>query len=163
MLLGKILAAAAMKENKFVTWLPAYGAEVRGGTAHCMLVISDQEVGSPYVYETDTLIVMNRLSYEKFEKRVKKGGLVVLNSSLADKSPESKIKTVARPFTDIAVKAGNIRVANMIALGSYLAARNTVAVKNVLEVIDEFAPADKKNLVAINQAALKKGMELENG
>ena len=75
MLLGKVLATAAMKEGKFVTWLPSYGAEVRGGTAHCMVVISDSEIGSAYVSKADTLIIMNAPSLNRFKDRLKRGGL----------------------------------------------------------------------------------------
>jgi 2-oxoglutarate ferredoxin oxidoreductase subunit gamma len=82
MLLGRVLAEAAMRENKYVTWLPSYGAEVRGGTAYCMVVISHKEIGSPYIEEADTLIIMNNPSLEKFKDRIKKQGLLILNSSL---------------------------------------------------------------------------------
>ena len=162
MLLGKILAMAAMKEKKFVTWLPAYGAEVRGGTAHCMLVISDEEIGSPYVNKANSLIIMNQLALKKFKNRVKFRGLLVLNSSLADSDEENtlKLKIFKHPFTDKALGMGNIRIANMIALGCYLAAKKIVAVKHVLDVIEQIAPSERKNLVTINQEALKKGLEL---
>ena len=83
MLVGKVLAEAVMLEDKFVTWLPSYGADVRGGTAHCMVVISDKEIGSPYVAKADTLIIMNAPSLERFKGRIKNNGLRVINSSLA--------------------------------------------------------------------------------
>ena len=82
MLLGKILATSIMEENKFVTWLPSYGAEVRGGTAHCLVVVSDEEIGSPYIKEADALIVMNSPSLMKFKGRLKNKGLLIANSSL---------------------------------------------------------------------------------
>ena len=80
MLLGKILAEAAMREDKFVTWLPSYGAEVRGGTANCSVVISDEEIGSPIIGSADILIVLNEPSLVRFQKRVKNNGLIVVNS-----------------------------------------------------------------------------------
>ncbi len=75
MLLGKVLSEAAMRLDKYVTWLPSYGAEVRGGTAHCMVIVSDAEIGSPYVKEADTLIIMNAPSLKKFKNRIKNKGL----------------------------------------------------------------------------------------
>lgn len=161
MLLGKVLAEAVMKENKHVTWLPAYGAEVRGGTAYCMVVISDQEIGSPYINTADTLIIMNGASLEKFQARLKKDGLLVINSSLAQfNNTDKTINVIPYPFSDLAANLGNIKTANMIALGAYLTIKKTVDFKNVLATIKEIAPLDKKSLVAINKQALNKGMEL---
>ena len=163
MLLGKVLAVAAMREGKFVTLLPSYGAEVRGGTAHCMLVISEEEIGSPYVGKADTLIVMNQPSLERFIPRLKKRGLLIINSSLVDKGRLKKniACAVAGPFTDIAINIGNIKVANMIALGAYLAQTKFISLKSAKVAIAEVAPKAKKNLVEINQRALEEGVNLK--
>ncbi len=161
MLLGKILSAAAMEEGKYVTWLPAYGAEVRGGAAYCMVVVSDEEVGSPYIDKADTLIIMNAPSFVKFKNRIKHNGLLLLNSSLID--IQNKKNVLEYPFTDIAESLGNGKIANMIALGCYLSGRGTVKVKSALAAIKENAPADKKGLVGINQQALMRGVGLTNG
>lgn len=91
MLMGKVLASACLKENKHVTWMPSYGAEVRGGTAHCMVVISDEEIGSPYVEKADTLIIMNEPSRQRFKSRTKKAGLLIVNSSLAKKKSPKRM------------------------------------------------------------------------
>jgi len=160
MLLGKVLAEAAMKEGRFVTWLPAYGAEVRGGTSHCMLVISDKEIGSPYVSKADALIIMNAPSLAKFRSRLAAGGLLILNSSLAQPEKQDKAKIIQRPFSDKAIEMGNIKIANMIALGCYIKIKKTVSIENVLRVIEDIAPKGKKDLVLINQEALKKGTAL---
>ncbi|MBM3245727.1 MAG: 2-oxoacid:ferredoxin oxidoreductase subunit gamma [Candidatus Omnitrophica bacterium] len=160
MLLGKVLAEAAMQEGKFVTWLPAYGAEVRGGTAHCMVIISDRRIGSPRINQPDSLIIMNNPSLKKFKERVKNKTLLIINSSLVDKLPPKNTETLSHPFTDLAIKLGNIKVANMLALGCYFARKNIVEEKTVLKVIFEMAPADKKGLVEINQKALKEGLRL---
>jgi len=161
MLLGKILAEVAMRENKHVTWLPAYGAEVRGGTAHCMIVISDTEIGSPYVKQADTLIIMNNPSLEKFQHRIKNKGLLIVNSSLAKKDIKRNAETLKYPFTDMAVELGNIKVANMLALGCLIAKKHTVELKNVFEVITNFAPSDRKYLIEVNKRALEKGAGLK--
>ncbi len=162
MLLGKVLAVAVLKENKHVSWLPAYGPEVRGGTAHCAVVISDEEIGSPWIDKADTLIIMNALSLERFQDRIKKGGLVILNKSLVSKSPKKKGLSVLRfPFTEIAAKLGNVKVANMVALGCYLAKRNKVQTKSVFKAMEDIAPEqDKKELIEINKKALLSGKEL---
>jgi 2-oxoglutarate ferredoxin oxidoreductase subunit gamma len=162
MLLGKVLAESAMKEGRFVTWLPAYGAEVRGGTAHCMVVISDEEIGSPYIDKADTLIIMNKPSLARFSPRIKKGGTMIVNSSLADPK-ENNAKTKKHPFTDMAVKLGNIKVANMIALGHYLGYEKTVKVSSVLSVMKRMAPAGREDLIKINQDALGMGFKLKDG
>lgn len=160
MLLGKVLAEAAMLEGKHVTWLPSYGAEVRGGTAHCMVIISDEEIGSPYVAKADTLIIMNEPSLEKFRSRIKNKGFMVVNSSLAKADAPSSIRTAAHPFTDLAAGLGNIRVANMVALGCLSANKGTVALKSILSAIKKLAPAGKEELVKVNEEALRKGAAL---
>ena len=162
MLLGKILATSAMEGGKFVTWLPSYGAEVRGGTAHCSIVISDEEIGSPYIKEADTLIVMNNPSLIKFKSRLKNKGLLIANSSLADNIPDKKFNVLSFPFTDIASNLGNIRIANMVALGVYSQTSKTISANKTLRVIEQIAPSDKKDLVKINQDALKEGVRLAN-
>ncbi|MBN1913350.1 MAG: 2-oxoacid:acceptor oxidoreductase family protein [Candidatus Omnitrophica bacterium] len=161
MLMGKILAEACLKENRQVTWMPAYGAEVRGGTAYCMVVISDEEIGSPYINEADILVSMNEPSLYKFKKRLKKEGILIVNSSLLNKLSAGRKARNAYPFSDIALGLGNIKVANMVALGAYLALTKKSALKkNILRVIEEIAPPDKKGLVEINKKALLTGAQL---
>ncbi len=160
MLLGKIMAEAAMRENKFVTWLPAYGAEVRGGAAYCMVIISDKEIGSPCIDKADTLIIMNNPSLQRFKNRLKHKGLFIINSSLTQGHDD--IRAVKHPFSDIALRLGNIRIANMIILGCYLVHKKALDIKTVLKVVEEFAPPDKKGLIAINQRALKEGYGLND-
>ncbi len=162
MLLGKVLAVAVLKENKHVSWLPAYGPEVRGGAAHCAVIISDEEIGSPWVDKADTLIIMNALSLERFKERVKKDGLIILNKSLVSKGLKKNGASVLQyPFTDIAAKLGNVKVANMVALGCYLAKKNIIRTKSVFEAMQDIAPEEgKKELIEINKRALLSGKEL---
>jgi 2-oxoglutarate ferredoxin oxidoreductase subunit gamma len=161
MLLGKVLALGAMKENKFVTWLPSYGAEVRGGTAYCMVVVSDKEIGSPYVDKADILIIMNKPSWERFKNRAGEKSLKIINSSLLEEQITTSRQTIKYPFTDIALKLGNIKVANMVALGCFAAHKKILSKESVLKVIEEIVPAGKKDLIEINKQALLKGMQLE--
>jgi len=163
MLLGKVLAEAVMRQGQQVIWFPAYGPEVRGGTSHCMVTISDQEIGSPYITKADTLIILNNPSLERFKSRVKDKGLLILNSSLTKTSGLGKIKVLQFPFTDIAIGLGNIKVANMVALGCYLGAKKTVKIKEVLEVFKSMVPAGKTDILEINQKALQEGVKLIDG
>jgi 2-oxoglutarate ferredoxin oxidoreductase subunit gamma len=122
MLIGKLLAHTAMKSGKEVTYMPSYGAEVRGGTANCMVIISDEPIAAPVVSKPDSLIVMNKASLNKFAPRIKAGGLLIMNSSLIDTEPQvdGTIDILAVPADDIAVELGNQKAANMVALGAYL-------------------------------------------
>ena len=163
MLLGKVLAEAVMRQGQQVSWFPAYGPEVRGGTSHCMVTISEQEIGSPYVTKADTLIILNNPSLEKFKIRIKDKGLLILNSSLAKTSGFGRIKVLQFPFTDIAIGLGNIKVANMVALGCYLGVKKIVRIKEVLEVFKFMAPAGKADILEVNQKALQEGVKLING
>ena len=159
LLLGRFLALCAMKEDKFNTWMPSYGAEVRGGTAYSMTIISDEPISSPVVSAPDTSIVMNTPSFKKFKDRVKKGGLIIVNSSLVkDAKGASGRKIIKIPFTDIASSIGNVKVANMVAAGAYIKKTNVISMKTALRAIEEFVK-DKK-LVVLNKLAILKGASL---
>jgi 2-oxoglutarate ferredoxin oxidoreductase subunit gamma len=160
MLLGKIIAEAAMIEGKFVTWLPAYGAEVRGGTANCMVIVSDEEIGSPLIVEADSMIIFNEPSFKRFKKQIKAKGIILVNGSLAGDTPQTKAVIESVPFTDAAFKLGSIKAANMVALGAFVAKTGLVRDKTVVGVIEAMTPKDKAELLRQNIAALKEGMSL---
>ena len=160
MLLGKVIAQAAILENKHVTWLPSYGPEVRGGTSHCMLIISGQEIGSPYIDKADSLIIMNGPSWLRFKDRQEKNGLTIVNSSLVSNSMKTNKRLISHPFSEIAQALGNIKVANMLALGCLIAHKKILKAKNILKAISDIAPQDKRHLLGINQKALKAGERL---
>jgi len=162
MLLGKLLAEGALREGREVTYLPAYGAEVRGGTAYCMVVISDSAIGSPYIEKADTMVIMNAPSFHKFKERGTRTGVWLVNSSMVE--PRNGLPARFRffPFTAKAVELGNVKVANVVALGSLLAVRKILSPSTMRAVIEESAPRDKKDLVAVNLEALRAGMELVN-
>jgi len=163
MLLGKVIAEAAMRCGRQVTWFPAYGAEVRGGTAYCMVTISDKQIGSPYIDKADTLIIMNGPSLEKFRQRIKNKGSLIVNSSLAAVAGKEKRPSLKHPFTDIAIRLGNIKVANMVALGCYLAAKNIISVDDVMAVFKDMAKSVPADMLKINQRALREGVGLRHG
>ncbi|MFA4984521.1 MAG: 2-oxoacid:acceptor oxidoreductase family protein [Candidatus Omnitrophota bacterium] len=161
MLLGKILVEAAMDAGMEVTWLPSYGAEVRGGTAYCMAVISDREIGSPFIDKADTGIIMNGPSLGRFKNRIKNKGILFINSSLAEGIVDNKgVRVFRLPFTDAALKLGNLKVANMIALGSYIAETKLIDINKVTAVVERIAPKEKRGLIEVNKEALYQGMEL---
>lgn len=158
LLAGQFIAYAGLDEGKNVSWLPSYGPEMRGGTANCSVIVSDEEIGSPVIVEPDTLVVMNRPSLEKFEKTVKKGGTLIINSSLIDvKATRDDIDVIYVPANQIAEEIGNTKVANMVVLGAYIEKSGVVDVKSVLKVIENKMGAKKAHLVAINEEALNKG------
>ena len=158
LLAGQFIAYAGLNEGKNVSWLPSYGPEMRGGTANCSVIVSSEEIGSPVIVEPDALIVMNRPSLEKFEKTVKKGGTLIINSSLIDvKATRDDIHVIYVPANGIAEEIGNTKVANMVILGAYIEKSGVVNVKSVLGVIEKKMGAKKAHLVPINEEALKRG------
>ena len=160
MLLGKLLAQAALRENKQLTWIPSYGAAMRGGCAYCMVVIADETIASPYVDKCDTLFVFNQPSWDSFKSRVRKGGLVLLNSTLIkNKQAPGQLKIRSIPFTEIAAALGDVRVANTVALGAFLREKDILQRETMLKVFPEIAPPNKRHLVQINKKALERGYQ----
>ena len=162
MTVGKFAASIAMSEGREVTFFPSYGAEVRGGTAHCQIIVSDEPISSPVVEKADTLIIMNQLSYDRFRPLLRPGGLLILDSSFAQVAPERETDgatLVKVPATETANELGNVRVANVIMLGAYCARRGLFNPENVVaQMMKELS--DKKHLQEINLLAFQKGMEL---
>ena len=119
---GQLLAYAGMDEGKFVTWIPAYGPEMRGGTANCTTIISDEEIGSPFVHFPTAVIAMNRPSLDKFEDKVKPGGLLVVNDSKLDREVKrTDIRVIKVDAGSIAERIGDRRMTNIVLLGAFLA------------------------------------------
>lgn len=161
MLLGKFMAYGAMKKGLNTTWLPSYGAEVRGGTAHSMVVISEDEIASPVISVCDTAIIMNGPSLDKFLSKIKPNGMLILNSSLAGDGIKRKDITVLKiPMTEIAHKLGNPKVANMIALGAYMKKRKMFSKNTIISGIKIAFPGNKK-LIEINKKALEEGLNIK--
>ncbi len=161
MLAGKLLAQTAMNEGFEVTYMPSYGAEVRGGTANCMVVVADTKIASPVVSRPDSLIVMNKASLNKFAPRVKTGGLLIMNSSLIDTQPESdqKIDILAVPADDIAIELGNRKAANMVALGAYLQKRGLFNPDAAAQSLPDVLAKRHHNTLPLNIEALQRGAE----
>ena len=160
LLIGKMLAYAGMHEGKEVSWLPSYGPEMRGGTCNCTVVISDRPVGSPVIQSPRAVVAMNKPSLDKFESHVRPGGLLLINSSLIDRSSERDDVTVLEvPANEIANELGNPRGANMVALGAYIGATGAVELEEVEQVVRETFAA-KPKVIDVNLEALHRGYEL---
>ena len=160
MTLGKLLAWIMMEEGKQVTYFPSYGAEVRGGTAHCHLVLSDEPIHSPIVETADSLIVMNQPSYEKFRERLRPGGLLVLNTSLVEADEERDAEAMRVPASDAANQLGNVRAGNMVVLGAYNYIRKITSAEKVFGALDRMLTGRKAVLREVNRRAFLRGEEI---
>lgn len=161
MLIGQLIAYAGMFDEKAVSWVPSYGPEMRGGTANCAVVVSDEPVGSPVVSEPDGLIAMNKPSLEKFLPAVKPGGVVVYNSSLITiDQTRDDLRILSAPANDLATELGNSKVANLVALGLFLQATKAVTVDGIEKALSKVLPPRRHKLIPLNLEALKKGMSL---
>ncbi len=160
-LAGRILCLAAMGEGKHVSHLPSYGAEMRGGTANCSVVVSDEEIASPLVPRPSVCIVLNAPSLVKFQPIVAEGGLLIWNTSLIEVAPDrSDIEVLPVAANEIAEEAGSYKAANMAALGALLARRPSIAsLDSVAACLDEAVSARHRELNAINRLALARGYE----
>lgn len=163
MSMGQLLTYAGMLEGKNVSWLPSYGPEMRGGTANCSVIITDEMVGSPIVTEATAVIAMNLPSLEKFERSVLPGGVLIVNSSLIDsKVKREDIDVCYIPANEIADELGNSRVANMVMLGAYLGKTKAVSSDSIIESLRKVLGPSKEHLIPVNQQALKRGAQLIN-
>ena len=158
MAIGKTLAEAGMKENKDVCWLPSYGPEMRGGTANCSVVLTDDAIVSPIVLEPTELIAMNLPSLLKFEPTVKAGGTIFVNSSIiTEKVSRTDVKVIYVPCLEIAQELGNMKVANMVMLGAYIQAMGNLSFDTIKEMLVHMFTGPKAKLVDLNIEALARG------
>jgi 2-oxoglutarate ferredoxin oxidoreductase subunit gamma len=160
MVAGQLLAYTGIEESKNVVWLPSYGPEMRGGTAYCMVVVSDARIGSPIIDSPQAACVFNRPSFDKFAPRIKPGGLLLVNSSLIDVTTDrTDIAEILVPANQMAIEAGSPKVTNVAMLGAFVGATGIVKIDNVEKVlIDKLG--QKKALVEINRRVLTAGYEL---
>ena len=162
LLAGEVLANAFMLDNKNVTWYPCYGAEMRGGTVNCEIVMSDEEVSSVNKKDADFIIVLNQASFDKFEPKVKKGGCLIVNTSLAEKvQNRDDIKYVFAPISQMAEKLGNVKMANMLALGMLLRTGGFLNVDILEKALDVVLPPKRKNLLPLNKNAMEMGYKYD--
>lgn len=155
---GQLLAYAAMSEGQHVTWIPSYGPEMRGGTANCTVVVSDQPVGSPVVRNPRIVAAFNPPSLDKYEPAVKPGGLLVVNTSIIARRVErDDVQVLLVPAHEAAIHLGNPKLLNMVMLGALLAARPVVSLESVVRTLDETLAGSRRALLEPNCAALRQG------
>jgi 2-oxoglutarate ferredoxin oxidoreductase subunit gamma len=157
MIAGQILAYSAMEEGYNVVWLPSYGPEMRGGTANCSVVISDQPIASPIVPDPGAAVIMNNPSLEKFAPTVKAGGVVIINDSLVNlECAREDVRKVKLPANQIAMELGTGKAANMVVLGAYVGATEAVRLDSVKAFVTKKFAA-KPQFVELNLKALDEG------
>lgn len=158
--MGQIISYSAMKEGKEVSWMPAYGPEMRGGTANCIVIVSQTKVSSPIVTTFDSGIILNQPSLDKFETKLKPGGLLLCEqSTIITPSVRTDLEMLMIPATEMAVKMGKKQVANMILLGAFLERRPIVSIANVLQALHEVLPERHHHLIPLNEEALHAGAQ----
>jgi 2-oxoglutarate ferredoxin oxidoreductase subunit gamma len=159
---GQLLAYAGLAEGLYVSWIPSYGPEMRGGTANCTVILSEEEIGAPVVAHPTAAVVFNRPSMAKYEPLVKPGGLLLVNSSLVEaRSMRDDLRAVYVPASDMATELGNIRMANMILLGAFVALTGLVALDTVKEQLDEHLSERQRKWLEPNYRALDRGAMIE--
>jgi len=161
MTIGKIVAGGGIEQGLNVTYFPSYGAEVRGGTAHCHVVLSDEHIYDPIVTHASSLIVMNQPSMDKFKQRLDVGGLLIVNSSLAEVHPEDNMRILSVNATALANdEIGNIRTANMIMVGAMLYINKILPVSVLMNQVEKKLSGKNASLIDINRKAIEMGMKI---
>lgn len=160
LLIGQLLALAGMNEGREVSWLPSYGPEMRGGTANCSVVVSDEPIASPVLSMADCVIAMNTPSLDKFESCVNPGGKLFINSSIIEKkATRTDIDVYYVPCNEIADSLNNPKVGNMAMLGAYIEATKAVEVKSVLDALLYKLGEKKAKFIPLNEEAIRLGAE----
>lgn len=155
---GQLLAYAGMDQGQQVTWIPSYGPEMRGGTANCTVVISNDEIGSPFVKNPAAVIAMNLPSLDKYEDLVKPGGTLVINSSMVNREvPRKDIQVVSIPANEIAEQVGSKRAVNMVMLGGLLGNFDLLSLETVESALDGHLPERHQKYLEANRNALREG------
>ena len=159
--MGKILAYSGIMQNLEVSWFPSYGPEMRGGTANVTVIISDERISSPILHEYDTAIILNQQALDKFEPRIKKGGLLVYDTNGITRHPERKDISIYKVnATQEAFKMSTLKTFNMIVLGGYLKIKPVISLDNLREGLKKSLPARHHKLIPMNEQAVSRGMEI---
>ncbi|PID29786.1 MAG: 2-oxoacid:ferredoxin oxidoreductase subunit gamma [Candidatus Cloacimonadota bacterium] len=159
--IAKQLAYTAMLGNSEVAWMPTYGPEMRGGTCGCTVSVSDNPISSPILDAYDTAVVLNLPSLKKYEPKVKKGGLLIWESTAIAEAPtRDDITIVPIPAYEEATKLGNTLVMGMILLGAFIQKTGVITIEGVVNALKKTLPERRHKLIPLNEAALKKGFEL---
>ena len=157
---GKFLAYKGLVDGKNVSWLPSYGPEMRGGTASCSVIVSDNAIGSPIIDTPDVLVAMNLPSLDKFEKTVKAGGTIILDSSLIErKVVREDVNAIYIPATKLAQDNGFPTLANMIIVGKLLSLNGTCSDEEIIGALNKVISAKRADMLEVNLKAIKLGAE----
>jgi 2-oxoglutarate ferredoxin oxidoreductase subunit gamma len=157
---GQVLAYAAMDAGMQVTWIPSYGPEMRGGTANCTVIISDDEIGSPLVKHPKAVLALNLPSADKYEPLVAKGGVLVGNASLINRPfTRTDIEAFLIPANEIAEDIADKRLMNMVMLGALLEKLPVLSIEAIEKALEDHLPARHKKLLPANYQALRSGAE----
>ena len=159
MIIGQLLAHAALLEDMNVVWFPSYGPETRGGTAKCTIIISDKEIGSPLAPTPDVLVALTQLMLDKESANVKPGGTIIYNSSLANPPQRPDCKVIALKANDLAAELGNIKTANMVMLGAFIELVDSVKMESIKASLKEVLPERYHKSIPMNEAALDLGAD----
>ena len=161
--MGKILAYSGIMQNMEVSWMPSYGPEMRGGTANVTVILSDDKVSSPVLQDYDSAIILNQQSMDKFEARVKPGGLLLYDGNGITRHPERKDINIFRvDAAEESAKMSSARTFNMIVLGAYLKVKPIVKLENVIAGLKKSLPERHHHLIPVNENAIKRGLEIVN-
>ena len=164
LMMGISLANSAMNKGYHVTYLPAYGAEMRGGTANCTVALGDEEIASPVASEPNYLIVMNAPSLFSFQNKVTSAGTIFLNSSIIKDRPNRQdVKVFCVPCADMALELGNNRVANIIMMGAFIKKSGVVSPDIYLKSLESIMGSKKKSLAEVNRKAFAVGFDYVKG
>jgi 2-oxoglutarate ferredoxin oxidoreductase subunit gamma len=161
LLIGNLLAYAAILEGKNASYFPAYGVEKRGGAATCTVVVSDEEVGSPVIGRPAAALLLNQLSMEKYFDRVRTGGFCLINTSLVETSPGGRddIDILCLPLNDMALEVGDARLVNMITIGAYTEWTGAVALASLKAALKDVLPERNHRFIPLNVEAIDRGAE----
>lgn len=159
--MGLIVSYAGMMENKEICWYPSYGPEMRGGTANCMVTVSDKTISSPVLSSFDTVVAFNQPSLDKFEAKTKKNGILLWESTnIANGPKRTDIRAIAIPAAEEAQKLENPKALNMLMLGAYIQATGAVKLESVMKALKKVLPERHHHLLPQNEEAIMRGMEL---
>lgn len=160
---GQLLAYGAMDDGRFVTWIPSYGPEMRGGTANCTVIIGDEPIGAPIVTQPDVALALNQPSFEKYEPLVKPGGLLVVNESLVTAvSNRDDVDIIGVPANELAEEGGSVKMMNVVMLGALLAKRPVLSLDVLEQALANHLPSNKQHLMEQNKIVLRQGAAYVN-
>jgi 2-oxoglutarate ferredoxin oxidoreductase subunit gamma len=158
---GQLLAYGALAEGRHVTWIPSYGPEMRGGTANCTVIVSDEEIGSPLSRHPTAALVLNPPSFDRFEPAMKQSGVLIINTSLVStQSKREDIRAIYVPANEIATELGAVQLANVVMVGALVAATGMLKFETLDQVLDEHISARHRDKLEANRKALRRGAAL---